>query len=217
LPAGNPEGIDLQILNTSRQSESESPYIPRWLWYFDEAGQRRELADKELTARNEPLIILGEPGMGKSWLLKNIAASAGVTKLEARQLIRHPNPQMLIGNAQPVVIDALDEVAAKGDGDTIDQILTKLALANHPRFILSCRVADWRAASSVSDISQDYGVAPLQLHLVPFDRTQQRAALAVRVGDERAEQMLEHFDKFGLDCRPFFSGSRASMHTCRVG
>lgn len=199
MPTGNPEGIDLQTRNTSGDVDDEPPYISRCLWYLDEAGQRSELGDHELTSRPEPLVILGEPGMGKSWLLRNIAASAGLAKLEARQLIRHPKPEMLIGNAQLVVIDALDEVATKAEGDAIDQILSKLALANHPKFILSCRVADWQAATSVAGISDDYGVRPLQLHLVPFDRAQQRAALAVRVGDERAEQMLEHFDNFGLD------------------
>jgi len=46
-------------------------YLRRRLWYVDKDGQHW-LEQDDLLARAEPLIVLGEPGMGKTELLKAI-------------------------------------------------------------------------------------------------------------------------------------------------
>jgi hypothetical protein len=79
---------------------------------------------------------------GKSTLLQNLAEAAGLPRSTARQLINRPDPRSLIGGSSLILVDALDEVAAKREGDAIDLVLQKLGALDYPRFILSCRVAD---------------------------------------------------------------------------
>jgi hypothetical protein len=137
--------------------------------------------------------------MGKSELLRKLADVAGLPSCTARQLINRPDPRSLLGETRLIVIDALDEVAAKREGDAVDLVLQKLGALAYPRFILSCRVADWQAATSVAAIREQYSAPPLQLHLEPFGRDDQLTILKGKVGLERAEKLLEHFEAYGLD------------------
>ena len=65
--------------------------------------------------------------------------------------------------------------------------------------MLSCRVADWKAATSAEAIREQYRDAPLQLHLMPLDRREQLAILAAKIGKERGEVLIEHYESYGLD------------------
>ena len=174
-------------------------YVKRRLWYHLPKTGRQELGEDEILNRSESLVILGEPGMGKSKLLENLAEAASLPWCTARQLINRPDPRPLIGDRPPIIIDALDEVAAKREGDAVDLVLQKLGVLDYPRFILSCRVADWQAATSAEAVREQYPDAPLQLHLEPLDRREQLAILAAKVGNERAEALIEHFERYGLD------------------
>ncbi len=174
-------------------------YVKRRLWYQSSKAERQGLGDEEILGRSEPMVILGEPGMGKSKLLENLAGVAELPLFTARQLINRPDPKSLTGGARLVIIDALDEVAARREGDAVDLVLQKLGALDYPRFVLSCRVADWQAATSTAAIREQYFDAPLQLHLEPLGRADQLAVLAAQVGSERAETLIEHFERSGLD------------------
>ena len=174
-------------------------YVKRRLWYHTPNSEREELDEDDLLSRTEPLVILGEPGMGKSKLLQNLAEAAALPWCTARRLINRPDPRSLTGDRAPIVIDALDEVAAKREGDAIDLVLQTLGTLDYPRFILSCRVADWKAATSAEAIREQYRDAPLQLHLKPLDHREQLAILAAEIGNQRAEVLIEHFERYGLD------------------
>jgi len=45
-------------------------YVKRRLWYDAPTSEREKLDEDDLLSRSEPLVILGEPGMGKSKLLQ---------------------------------------------------------------------------------------------------------------------------------------------------
>ncbi len=174
-------------------------YVKRRLWHQSSKAERQDLGEDEILGRSEPVVILGEPGMGKSKLLENLARVAELPLITARQLINRPDPKSLTVGARLVIIDALDEVAARREGDAVDLVLQKLGALDYPRFILSCRVADWQAATSAAAIREQYLHAPLQLHLEPLGRADQLAVLAALVGGERAETLIEHFERSGLD------------------
>lgn len=174
-------------------------YMPRRLWFEDATGKRQEVREDDLLRRPEPLVILGEPGMGKSRLLDQLARGAGVETVTARKLIRRPDPRPLLGDNRLIVVDALDEVAASGEGDAVDRVLQRLAQLEFPRFVLSCRVGDWRAATSVAAIRDEYSEPPLQLHLDPLEADEQERFLGEHVGSQRARKLLRHFRSFGLD------------------
>ena len=99
--------------------------IERTLWYESSEG-RTEMSQNNLCTRTEPLVILGEAGMGKSHLLEWLATSPGYSLCTARRLIRSYDASTLLANAHTLVIDALDEVSSKNDGDAVDLELRKL-------------------------------------------------------------------------------------------
>jgi hypothetical protein len=171
--------------------------IERTLW-LDSDDERVQLSQAELLQRTEPLVILGEAGMGKSELLKWLAETSGYPHCTARKLINRPNPASLLGDAPVLVIDALDEVSSQKDGDAVSLVLQQLGKLNYPRFILSCRVADWRSSTGVEAIHEQYDDAPLELHLEPFDDADAVALLSDSLGNDTATAVVEHFNTRGL-------------------
>ena len=99
--------------------------IKRTLWYESSEG-RTELSQNNLCSRTEPLVILAEAGMGKSRLLEWLATSPDYSRCTARKLTNSYNPSTLLGIAHTGVIDALEEVSSKNNGDAVDLELRKL-------------------------------------------------------------------------------------------
>ncbi len=175
-------------------------YFRRKLWFADQDGQH-QLEQDDLLGRREPIVVLGEPGMGKTELLKELGAKDGNAFCRAQQLINKPRPETLLGDTERIVIDALDEVSAQSDGDAVDLVLRKLGELDYPPFILSCRVGDWRAAISAQAIADQYDdVPPLEVHLEPLDEDEQYELLTQLICNaKRARSLLNHFVRFGLD------------------
>jgi len=182
-------------------------YFHRRLWYVDNDGQHW-LEQGDLLTRTEPLIVLGEPGMGKTELLKAIGSEHGNAFCRATQLINRPRPETLVGNAERLVVDALDEVAAQSQGDAVDLVLQKLGQLDYPPFVLSCRLAEWRSATASSAIAEQYESTPLEVHLEPLTRDEQLRLLTELTGEaERARVLRDHFAAFG----PEFLGNPQTL------
>jgi hypothetical protein len=175
-----------------------SGVIERTLWY-ETSTERLTIGQASLLTRAEPLIILGEAGMGKSHLLEWIAESQKYAFCTARQLINRHNPHTLLGDAECLVIDALDEVSAARDGDAVDLILRRLGELGYPRFVLSCRVSDWRSATGTEAILEQYAQRPTELFLEPFTDGDAIAFLSAELGPEIATSTVQHFSSRGLD------------------
>ena len=175
-------------------------YFRRKLWFADQNGQHH-LEQADLLVRREPVVVLGEPGMGKTELLKELSAENGNAFCRAQQLINRARPETLLGSSRRLVIDALDEVSAQSDGDAVDLVLRKLGELDYPPFILSCRVGEWRAALSARAIADQYeGIPPLEVHLQPLDEDEQHQLLTQLTGDPgHARLLLDHFDRFGQE------------------
>ncbi|MBN8499530.1 MAG: hypothetical protein J0M19_00030 [Sphingomonadales bacterium] len=156
------------------------------------------LTQSDLQSQTGPVIVLGEAGMGKSHLLAWLGENPRHALCTARKLISWPVPQTLLGDAEVLVIDALDEVAAQRDGDALDRVLLRLGEAGHPPFILSCRVSDWRSATGREAIRGHYGAAPLELHLEPFTELDAATHLADHLGSARAAEVIDHYKARGL-------------------
>lgn len=186
------------VKRSIRQGEGVT-YLRRRLWYADKNGQHW-LEQDALLARAEPVIVLGEPGMGKTELMKAMGGEDGNAFCRATQLINRARPETLIGNAKRLVVDALDEVAAQRQGDAVDLVLQKLGQLDYPSFVLSCRVAEWRSAIASGAIAEQYDAAPLEVHLEPLTRDEQLRLLIELTGDaERARMLRDHFATFGPD------------------
>ncbi|WP_253280009.1 NACHT domain-containing protein [Pseudomonas chlororaphis] len=137
--------------------------------------------------------------MGKSHLLDWLAASPGYSHCTARQLINRYDPKTLLSDAQILVIDALDEVSSQKDGDGVDLVLRQLGKLGYPRFILACRVADWRSATGLEAIHEQYAEKPLELHIEPFNDDDASTFLNATLGSATAKNVIEHFNARGLN------------------
>lgn len=145
-----------------------SPYIPRFVTRQDEEEGETRIDAFELADEVGPIVLLGEPGMGKTTLLETLAArSSDYRFVRASALSRDPELGA-VGNRGRLLIDALDEVAAFKDGDALGRVLLALKRAGYPDFILSCRAADWQAVVGQSEILEDYGVLPRIWTLQPI-------------------------------------------------
>jgi hypothetical protein len=172
--------------------------IKRTLWCDTKDG-RTILPQDDLLKRTESLVILGEAGMGKSHLLDWLAESPGYSHCTARQLINRYDPSTLLSDAKILVIDALDEVSSQKDGDGVDLVLRQLGKLDYPRFILACRVADWRSATGLEAIHEQYSEKPLELHIEPFNDDDASNFLSATLGLVAAENVIEHFNVQGLN------------------
>lgn len=172
--------------------------IKRTLW-CETNDSRVILPQDDLLKRTESLVILGEAGMGKSHLLSWLAASPGCSYCTARQLINRYEPSTLLRDAKVLVIDALDEVSIQRDGDGVDLVLRQLGKLGYPRFVLACRVADWRSATGVEAIHEQYSEKTIELHIDPFTDDDASAFLSTTLGLAAAENVIEHFNERGLN------------------
>jgi hypothetical protein len=162
-------------------------------------GRNRAGVDQDfLTTDSRSIIVLGEAGMGKSTLLSQLTSVEGYVLCSARKLLISSDLKRLLGSATTLVIDALDEVPAQREGDAVDLVLRCLDELEHPRFILSCRITDWRSATSIQAIADIYESAPLELHLDPLDRDDALRFLSHSIVVEEAERVLQHLEERGL-------------------
>ncbi|MFP5459767.1 MAG: hypothetical protein ACLGG7_13610, partial [Bacteriovoracia bacterium] len=165
-------------------------YLSRRLTYQDETGNQVPVFDLDIDNMSMPLIVLGEPGIGKSSILEWLSKRHGWKMCHARSFVEHPYPARLVPPGGRLIIDGLDELSAAREFDPVNRVLGKLLQAECPNFALSCRSADWRGASAKQEISNVYNEQPRLLYLQPFDRADAVAFLGSRLGESRAEDVV---------------------------
>jgi hypothetical protein len=172
-------------------------YIPRTLSWTDAALKTRTVGDQEIVSRfSEPIVVLGDPGIGKTWLMEMLGAQEGHQYIRATSLLRQSDGHGF-GNTR-LVIDGLDEVAAINEGDPLHNVLTKLIACGRPPFILSCRSAEWRGVSAKIDIEDEYGAAPRDLNIELLDEDEAVAALERRADRVKARKAVFALKQAGL-------------------
>lgn len=172
--------------------------IKRNFWYKEKDDYFQVIQD-DLPTINKSLVVLGEAGMGKSCLLEWLGSLDNFAYCTARQLLYRHKPNSLLNNKKVLVIDALDELSSSKDGEGIDLVLQKLGELDYPQFVLSCRVADWRSATGIVAIKEQYNIEPLELHLNPFSQSDMHDFLSEKIGNEQALNVVNHFVNLGLE------------------
>ena len=139
-------------------------YISRRISLIDDKEKEVECSDVEFLGIDAPLIVLGEPGAGKSELLRFASE-----QLDAKIYNASTVDAGLMFNDRPnaVIIDGVDEVTAYETGTPVNKVLAKLPLAT--RFILSCRAVDWQDTVNKRIISQKWQQQPIVGRIMPLN------------------------------------------------
>jgi hypothetical protein len=117
---------------------------------LDARGQPQGEARPFSTYLSQPnLILLGDPGAGKSHLFRSYGAGATLT---ARHFCLAPIARLRA--LETLFIDALDEKrSGRNDSASIDEIVRRLFEVQPKAVRISCRAADWLGSSDLSTLN----------------------------------------------------------------
>ena len=195
--------VDLETAAEKASDHSGSlgdppPIARRLRWINPPEGAQADLHESDIAGLRGPIVIVGDPGAGKSVLMETLEGQGGAVFVGATRLIRMSNPPETFGLVSRLVIDGVDEVASNAPGGGIDAVLGKLSELLYPDFILSCRAADWRGAADRIKIKDDYGRDAAMLALKPFDRDDAAWFLKTRFPTLDPDAVLDHLIRRGL-------------------
>ena len=173
--------------------------LKRSFCHLDSFGDRQEACLDYWLKQGKSIVILGEPGMGKTFVLRQILEKSDEPIwAPPSSLTRNPDRFRPKTSNQYLVIDGVDELAALEDTDVLHSVLKALAKIDYPKFILSCRSAEWKHASSSLEIENDYGEPPEVLTLQGITREQAIDYLSKSPLNLDAKAILEHLDNVNL-------------------
>ena len=115
------------------------------------------------------IVILAEPGAGKTKLLEKIAESLNTVRIRANVFRNRSN----VREGEVLILDGLDEVA-KIDYSAIDSIFAKASQLNPSLIVFACRASEWAAPRYNGLIKEYFGSEPTTYHLVAFNEVEQR-------------------------------------------
>lgn len=139
-------------------------YLPRSL-----AGNDKTYTETALLAASNYVVVLAEPGGGKTELMESLAQQLGTTTVTASKFLYARATAENI----PLVIDAFDELS-KVDDSGIYKLLGKAEAANPTRVYLSSRSSEWNNAAT-NAFREFFGHQPLVVRLCEFDSSEQSA------------------------------------------
>lgn len=151
----------------------------RVLIQSDSEPRERELS----SLREEPFVVLlGEPGLGKSTALGYEAAAEGGVVFTCRDAMS--GTPMPIGNT--IYLDALDEYRTGENGkDKLLQLANALSVKKTPRWRLTCRAEDWRDAADLGAMRRAANNGSIIVaRLLPLDEREACAVLIALGADD---------------------------------
>jgi predicted NACHT family NTPase len=146
------------------------------------------------------IVLLGDPGAGKTHLFREAAAAEGARYFTVRTFLNLPAMQL---RRNVLYIDGLDERrSGRRDRDTLDVLTQKLFEVSPPKVRISCRVADWLGESDLATLRSYFeqsGETAVVL-LEGLTREDQRAVLISHgAASDMAADFLNEAELRGLD------------------
>ena len=173
--------------------------IERTLTYKDPTQGQEVIRQDEIASFPGPVVILGDPGLGKSRLTQELGNRPNMKYFRAGTFVRTAAPESRIRGGGWIIVDGLDEIASAAPGGAVEVVLRQLSALGNPPFILSCREADWLGAADRVRIEDDYGVAPVVLHLQPFTHDDARTFLSEEFPEINADGVLGNLARRGIE------------------
>ena len=162
-------------------------------WPNDEVVTPKRISDYAGTAN---IVLLGDPGAGKSHLFDELAQAAKTSVLSARAFLNTPSGPA----GATLFIDGMDERrAGRGDQATIDLIVQKLFTVNAARVRLACREHDWLGGTDLAAFHPYFAQSGghVVLALEPLTEAEQRDILK-KTGVTDPEQFIKDAERRGV-------------------
>ncbi|RBL68763.1 hypothetical protein C3E98_025810 [Pseudomonas sp. MWU13-2625] len=167
---------------------SQDFYLPRTL-----VSDERTFTEQELMSTSAYVVVLSEPGGGKSSLLKSLADQLNVECVTAN-LFSHMGSDSKNGS---LVIDAFDELA-KIDQVGINRLLAYAKRSDPKHVIISSRSSEW-GTSSTKAFEDALGRTPLVVRLEEFNEAEQQAIFSYHVAGEDFAAFRHEVARFDLE------------------
>ncbi len=139
------------------------------------------------------IVVLAEPGAGKTRLLKSLAKRLGVSSKNAT-IFSHENS---ITTTDYLVLDALDEVA-KVDPSGIDKLFVKAKETGAKQVVFASRSSEWEKAREVR-IRDCFRTEPKVVRLQPFNEDEQKVLFSHQMPGEDFATFKNELNKFDLE------------------
>jgi hypothetical protein len=149
------------------------------------------------------IVLLGDPGAGKSHTFRELAAACGGRPVTACAFLTRP----VRDKGEVLFIDGLDERrSGRGDRETVDTLAAKLIEAEPAALRISCRVPDWLGKSDPISLEPFFeergGVTVLALGALTLD--ERRAVLTdAAMSASDADTLLRKAEDRGLGEFPY--------------
>ncbi len=123
------------------------------------------------------VVLLGDPGLGKSTCMEAVARAAGAPLRTVRGFLAARAGD--VGAPGTTLLDGLDEtMALSADRTVVDEVVARLSAAGWPAFWLSCRPADWARADGRALLAECAPGGIAVAHLLPLSDDEIEAAVA---------------------------------------
>ncbi|MCR6730607.1 hypothetical protein NVV44_13230 [Enterobacter cloacae] len=163
-------------------------YLERNFTYGD-----KTYTETELLAASTHIVVLAEPGGGKTELMKSIARKLNTSVLNA-SVFAYVGADK---ENSPLVIDAVDEVA-RIDQSGIHKLLALARTSKPTRVIMSSRSSEWGLAST-GIFEKFLGFSPMIVRLREFDQNEQHAIFKHHAPEEDFFTFQNEVAQFNLE------------------
>ncbi|MGR3272372.1 hypothetical protein [Thalassococcus profundi] len=142
------------------------------------------------------VVLLGEPGAGKSTALEKEARDEGGEVATCREVMNG----FPIGVSGTVYLDALDEYRSDDGGkDKLLRIASAISSRNIGRWRLTCRAEDWRATADINAMRRAAKNMPIVVaHLLPLSEDEAQLVLA-SLAETNPERFIREARNRGAD------------------
>ncbi len=149
------------------ETAEEGTCVPRKLRVPVEGGRHDDCPEDEFFAEAGPLVVLGDPGIGKTALARRFAERTGSVVIDATALKLHEE-RLEASPPRKTVVDGVDEVLTSDPGGHLAEVLSRFSHDGDGNFVLVFRASAWRAVNSRL-FTRKWGSPPWVGRLLPLD------------------------------------------------